>query len=320
MATTMTSLDISSYNSENSNIASSPIVLIVFNRPQTTERVIEAIKAVQPKKILVIADGPRQHIPGEIEKCEKVRNLVDRSHFGCEVLKNYSDSNLGCAKRVSSGLDWVFSTVEEAVILEDDCIPHPTFFRYCDELLNFYRNDSRIMSICGLCVPGAFKRSESSYHFSSFQRCWGWASWRRAWNYYDHEMQLWPQVSQNNLLSDIFHDKKSQNFWHDKFQKVYKNEIDSWAYRWLFSCWMQSGLSILPNVNLISNIGTGLDATNTINDSFATQLIAQEIQFPMKHPSRIVRDSWADKYIQRTRHNISLMYRVKEKLKRLAKK
>ena len=175
------------------------------------------------------------------------------------------------------------------------------------------------MSICGLSVPATSKRSESSYHFSNFQRCWGWATWRRAWKYYDHDMQLWPQVFQNNLLSDIFHDRKSQIFWHKKFQKVYKNEIDSWAYRWLFSCWMQSGLSILPNVNLISNIGTGLDATNTVNDSFAHQLIAQEMQFPLQHPSSIIRDSWADKYIQKTRHDVSYMYRAKEKLKRLVK-
>lgn len=296
---------------------STPISLFIFKRPETTKKVFKAIRFLKPSKLLVVADGPRASRLGEAEKCIAAREIIDEVDWECEVFKNYSETNLGCARRVSSGLDWVFSIVEETIILEDDCVPHHTFFRYCDELLEHYRNDERIMSVCGLSVPPSFRRDHSSYCFSRYQRCWGWATWKRAWQYYDHEMKLWPQVIEDDLLSEFLPDRQTVNFWHKKFWEVYRNEIDSWAYRWMFSCWLQSGLSILPDVNLISNIGTTSEATNTVNDSFAAQLSAHEMSFPLRHPTYMVRDSQADRFIQRTRHSAGLAYRVENKLKRL---
>lgn len=295
----------------------SAIAFIIFKRPDTTRKVFEVIRRMKPRKLLVIADGSRSNQRGEAEKCAAARDVIDQVDWDCEVFKNYSDINLGCAKRVSSGLDWVFSLVEEVIILEDDCVPHPTFFRYCDELLEYYKDDERVMSVCGLSVPPSFRRDSFSYCFSRYQRCWGWATWKRAWQYYDHEMKLWPQVVEEALLSEFLSDRQTVSFWHKKFWQVYRNEIDSWAYRWMFSCWLQSGLSVLPNVNLIANIGTTSEATNTVNDSFAAQLCAHEMSFPLRHPTCMVRDRQADRFIQRTRHSAGIAYRIENKLKRL---
>lgn len=293
------------------------VILIIFKRPDSTRKVFEVIRQVKPKKLFVVADGPRLDKLDEAAKCEAARMVIDQVDWDCEVLKDYSDVNLGCEKRVSSGLDWVFSLEEEAIILEDDCVPHPTFFRYCSELLERYRDDERVMSVCGLSVPPSSRRDNFSYCFSQYQRCWGWASWRRAWRHYDHSMQLWPQAIQNNLLNDLLPDKQSIDFWHNKFQSEYDNKFDNWDYRWMLACWLHRGLSILPNTNLIVNVGVTADATHTVNDSFAAQLTSDEMLFPLQHPPYMVQDRQADLYIQRTRHSAGLAYKVERKLKKL---
>jgi hypothetical protein len=296
---------------------SSPVALFIFNRPNQTRKVFEVLRQIEPTKLFVVADGPRLDRHGEVEKCKETRSIINKIDWECEILTNYSSVNLGCARRVSSGLDWVFGLVDEAIILEDDCVPHPTFFRYCDELLDRYRDDKRVMSVCGLSVPISSNRDNFSYCFSQYQRCWGWASWRRAWQHYDHNMQLWPQASKNNLLNDLLPNKQTIDFWHNKFQTVYDDKIDSWAYRWMLACWLHRGLSILPNTNLIANVGVTSDATHTVNDSFASQLTADAMSFPLQHPPYMVQNRQADLYIQRTRHSASLAYKVERKLKKL---
>jgi hypothetical protein len=157
-----------------------PIAFFIFNRPDTTARVFEAIRQAQPSKLLVVADGPRSTRPGEAEKCAATRAIIDQVDWECEVLTNYSDVNLGCRHRVSSGLDWVFEQVEEAIILEDDCLPHPTFFRFCEELLEWYRHDHRIVAISGDNFQNGHQSGEFSYYFSRYVHIWGWATWRRG--------------------------------------------------------------------------------------------------------------------------------------------
>lgn len=293
----------------------SPIVFIIFNRPDTTQQVFDVIRRAKPSKLLVIADGPRKNRVGEAEKCAATRTIVEQVDWDCEIFRNYSTDNLGCANRVSSGLNWAFDIVEEAIILEDDCVPDPTFFQYCDELLTHYRHDERIMSVCGLSVPASQRRDNYSYHFSRYQRCWGWASWRRAWQHYDLEMKLWPTARDSGLLKDILLDEKALKFWTKKFQSVFDKSIDTWDYQWTFACWMQNGLNILPDVNLIHNIGFGADATHTTSASPPTQLTIQSMQFPLSHPPFIVRDHKADAFIQRTRHSPTLIDRLAIKAK-----
>lgn len=156
------------------------IVFLIFNRPEETARTFAAIKAARPSTLLVVADGPRLDRAGEQELCARTRTVIDGVDWPCEVLRNFADANIGCGRRVSSGLDWAFSQVDEAVILEDDCLPDPSFFPYCDELLERYRTDERIMMVSGNNFQNGASRTWDSYYFSRLPHCWGWATWRRA--------------------------------------------------------------------------------------------------------------------------------------------
>jgi len=296
-----------------------PVVLIIFKRPDTTEKIFEAIRQAKPPKLLVIADGPRADRPGEAEKCAAARAIIQRVDWECEVITNYAEINLGCAKRVSSGLDWVFEKVEEAIILEDDCVSHPTFFRFCEELLERYRYDNRIASISGQNVQFGRRRTEYSYYFSRYNHCWGWASWRRAWQYFDFDMKLWPEIKDRNFLHDILIDPQSVKYWSEVFQSTYDRHITTvWDYQWTFTCWIQSGLGIISNVNLISNIGFGAESTHTSGETSQYANIPTEaIKFPLNHPPFMVCDLQADEFTQNTLFKQSRLQRFKAKVKTL---
>ncbi len=297
-----------------------PVTFIIFKRPDTTEKVFEVIRQIKPSKLFVIADGPRADRDGEAEKCEAARKIIERVDWDCEVIKNYSDVNLGCAKRVSSGLDWVFGNVEETIILEDDCIPHPTFFQFCKELLEKYRYDTRVASITAQNAQMGRKRTNYSYYFSAYSHCWGWASWRRAWQSYDLHIKLWKEVQESNILNNILMDDRAVSYWSRVFQSVYDNPTGiTWDYQWTFACWMQGALSIIPNVNLVSNVGLGTDSTNfTSGQEFSFMNIATEaMEFPLQHPPFMVRNLEADKFIQKTVYGESTLQMVKQELKKV---
>jgi hypothetical protein len=267
----------------------------------------------------VVADGPRPDRPDDVEKCKAARAIIDKVDWDCAVLTNYSDLNLGCKNRVSSGLDWVFSLVEEVIILEDDCLPHPSFFRFCQDLLDYYRDDERIMAISGDNFQLGRKRTEYSYYFSRYNHIWGWASWRRAWQYYDVKMRLWQEIRDCNWLEYILGEGQSVKYWTKIFQSAYDGKIDTWDYPWTFACWIQNGLTILPNVNLVSNIGFGEGATHTSSSkSKVANLPVEEMIFPLKCPPFLIRDDAADSYTQKNIFNPNLFQRIKNKLGRLA--
>jgi hypothetical protein len=291
-----------------------PIAFIIFNRPDTTSRVFEAIRQAKPPLLLVVADGARSSKSGEAKKCAAVRAIIDGVDWNCEVRTNYSDVNLGCKRRVSSGIDWVFEQVEEAIILEDDCLPDPSFFPYCEELLEKYRHDTRIMVISGDNFQfGRKQRTSDSYYFSRYNHVWGWATWRRAWKYYDVDMKLWNTVRDGGWLKDILGDNSAINLWRNNFQSIHDVKVDTWDYQWTFSCWIQSGLTILPNVNLISNIGFGVGSTHTINSaSKLANLPVKSISLPLKHPKFVVLDSQADGYSQKSLFSQSLFQRIRD--------
>jgi hypothetical protein len=281
-----------------------PVAFAIFKRPETTAKVFEAIRQAKPPKLFVIADGPRLDVPGEAEQCAATRAIIDRVDWNCEVFTNYSETNLGCGKRLSSGLDWVFDRVEEAIILEDDCLPEPSFFRFCEELLDKYRDDCRIFSISGQNVQFGRQSIEYSYYFSRYSHVWGWASWRRAWQYYDFKMKLWPEIKARNLLRDILAEPEAIECWTEIFESMYKGQINTWDYQWTFTGWVQNGLSILANVNLISNLGFGNGSTNTSSStSRYSNMPLQALNFPLKHPPFIVRNTQADEFTQKTLYN-----------------
>ncbi len=292
-----------------------PVAFIVFNRPDTTRRVFEEIASAKPPKLLIVGDGPRLNRPGEQEKVTAVRTIVERVDWECEVLTNYSDVNLGCKRRVSSGLDWVFDEVEEAIVLEDDCLPHPSFFRYCEELLQRYRNDERVGAISGDNFQFGTKRTSYSYYFSRYNHVWGWASWRRAWKHYDVDVKLWPEIRNNGWLYSLLGDRRKVQYWTEIFNLVYDGRIDTWDYQWTFALWMQHALTALPNVNLISNIGFGADATHTAGKSRVAELPVEQIGFPLHHPPFIIRDQQADERTDEIFFTRSLGARLKAKVR-----
>jgi hypothetical protein len=300
-----------------------PVALIIFKRPAETERVFAEIRKVKPPKLLVVADGPRANKPGEEQDCDLARAIVERVDWDCEVLKNYADVNLGCRRRVSSGIDWVFDRVEEAIIIEDDCLPDPTFFRFAEELLDRYRDDRRIMSISGQNVQFGRKRTDYSYYFSRYNHCWTWASWRRAWQHYDLDMKLWPEIRDGNFLADVLPDAQAVKVWTNIFQLCYEGKIDTWDFQWAFASFIQNGMNILANVNLASNIGHGMGGTHTADVSSPyNNMVAEAITFPMKHPPFAIRDTQADNFTQNTLYDYDppLLKKVQKKVHKLLKK
>ncbi len=302
-----------------------PVALIIFNRPDLTERVFAAIRQARPPQLLVIADGPRPHRSDDLQKCTATRAIVDRVDWDCEVHQNFSDTNLGCGIRPATGISWVFDLVEEAIVLEDDCIPDPSFFPYCDELLARYRHDERVMHISGNNFCADRHQFANSYFFSRYPLSWGWATWRRAWQYYDFEMKLWPQLKQQNSLQDIFCDPHTIETWTRIFQDVAEGRlVDAWDFQWILTCWLQNGLTILPNVNLVSNIGFGADATHTFSTestadgNLQLSLATEAMNFPLKHADVMIPDSKIDRFIQDALYDYfpKLPKRVRLKLKR----
>lgn len=285
-----------------------PVVFIIFNRVDTARRVFNEIRRVRPSRLFVIADGPREDRKGEKEKCEQARAIINEIDWPCEVLTNYSSVNLGCRQRVSSGIDWVFSHTERAIILEDDCLPHPVFFPFCETLLDRYADDERIMHIAGTNYQFGRRRFPYSYYFSRYNHCWGWATWKRAWRCYDANMSLWPEFRDLHLLPDLLNDRRAASYWERSFQHVFDRKIDSWSYVWTFSCWMQGGLTILPSVNLISNIGFNPEGSHTINrrSKFANMPV-QSLELPLIAPPFVIRDSEADRFTQRNNFRTGML-------------
>jgi hypothetical protein len=274
---------------------STPVGFLIFNRPDLTEQVFAAIAQAKPKKLFVIADGPRS--PEEAEKCEKARSVIQKVDWDCELLTDFSDTNLGCGRREASGFDWVFSQVEEAIFLEDDTLPNPSFFNFCQTMLERYRDDERIMHING---DNSYNqnRTEYSYYFSKYMHGWGWASWRRAWQHYDYYMKTWPEFKRAGLLKFVCEDPYEQKFWTDILDQMHADPqvIDTWDYQWTYACWSQSGLVIAPNQNLISNLGFNrADAAHTVGDSPRSRLKTTDIP-DINHPPFIVKHQQADNH------------------------
>jgi hypothetical protein len=271
-----------------------PIAFFIFRRPDLTTQVFEAIRQAKPQMLLVVADGPRNE--SEAILCQQARAVIETVDWDCEILRNYVDENLGCRKRVSSGLDWVFAQVEEAIVLEDDCLPHPSFFRYCQELLDYYREDERIWCISGNNFQDGQCRGDGSYYFSNYSHIWGWASWRRAWQKYDHDLSKWQQFRDSYYLKSILDSPLEIEYWHNTFETLYKlGQPNTWDYPLLCTCWQNSGLTILPNVNLVSNIGFRGDGTHVTGESKFANMALKDIG-EIRHPSFLVRDRTADEY------------------------
>jgi hypothetical protein len=274
-----------------------PVAFIIFNRPDTTQKVFAEIAKAQPPKLLVVGDGPRASRSGEDELVIATRAIIKQVNWPCEVLVNFSDVNLGCKVRVSSGLDWIFEQVPEAIILEDDCFPDQSFFRFCEELLDRYRSDLRVGMISGDNFQFGRRYTQDSYYFSKYMHIWGWATWRDRWvDSYDVNLADWPLIREQGLLVDLLGDQKEAAYWSTLFEKVYSGKIDTWDYQWAFANLTRKRVGVLPAINLISNIGFGVQATHTVRTSHLANLPVSSIQFPLVHPLDIIKNEMADNF------------------------
>jgi len=275
-----------------------PVAFLIFNRPDTTAQVFAEIARARPRRLLVVADGPRPDRPGEAERCAAARAVVERVDWPCDVRTNYADTNLGCGRRVATGITWVFEQAEEAIIVEDDCVPHPTFFRFCAELLDRYRDDERIMHIGGGGYQFGRAERPFSYFFSRHYPSWGWASWRRAWRHFDLDIGLWPALRDTGWLRDVVDDERIVEHWVRMFDRAHAgvDNVNTWDFQWTFACWAQHGLSVLPYDTLVSNVGFREDATHTRRDSDPiANLSTSAMTFPLEHPPYVLRDTGADR-------------------------
>jgi hypothetical protein len=279
-----------------------PVLFIIFNRPEKTREVMKTIRKARPTKLYIAADGPRPGRTGEVEQCKDSRKIALDIDWPCKVSTLVHETNLGLKLAETTAMDWFFSNEPEGIILEDDTLPHPTFFRFCAELLERYRNDDRIALISGVNAQFGRKRRDDSYYFSYYSQTWGWASWRRSWKDYDMNMSLWSEVRDNSRLDDILDDPVEARHWRNIFDHAADGRISTWDYQWILSCWINNRLAILPNVNLISNIGFGPDATHTTGRSKLSNMEVQPMIFPLRHPKVILRDKDADAFTARQQY------------------
>lgn len=242
-----------------------PILFIVFNRPHITKKTFEAIREYKPQKLYIAADAPREQIAGDVVKCRETRDyLINAIDWDCKVETLFHSKNQGCKYGPISAINWFFEHEPYGVILEDDCIPHPSFFPFCDTLLEHYKNDTRVMMISGNNYQNK-QYSPYGYYFSRQSLTWGWATWRRAWQFYE-DLDSWPECKNQGWLLQMFDDKIERDYWQTIWDKVYDNKIPAaWDYQWIYTVRKNNGLSITPVKNLVSNIGFGLDATHTKN-------------------------------------------------------
>lgn len=240
-----------------------PILVIIFNRSDFAQRVYTMLETVQPARLYVISDGARN--PEEETEVLKSRRIFQHIKWDCEVHYNFSDTNLGLFKRISEGITWAFENEEQLIILEDDCIPNPDFFRYCENMLSIYKNEPRIMTINGCNLnPAITSKLEFPFFFSRYANSWGWATWKRAWKLFDKNLDgLSDPQANENFSKDLPSSKRSRYYWLFMLNRVKNKHIDSWAYRWMFSLWVNKGLAVVPRTNLIQNIGNDNRSTNT---------------------------------------------------------
>lgn len=285
-----------------------PILFLVFNRPLPTMVVFEAIRAQRPSKLYIAADGARLNKQGEKELCDETRNAVLKAiDWPCRVSTLLRDENLGCGKAVSSAINWFFHQEQEGIILEDDCLPDPTFFSFCATMLDRYKDDSRIHHINGSNFQMGHTRGDASYYTSRYAHIWGWASWKRAWQQYDFTLNRYINYSREGLNPML----------QDELQRIYYKQVDTWDIQWFFSVWFKDGWCITPNCSLVKNIGYGKDATHTHQTPSWFRQMHYGTMPSITHPTMLACDTAADQFTAATLYNSSVLVK---KLKQIVKR
>jgi len=299
-----------------------PVLLTVFNRPHETRQVLARLQMVRPRILLVAADGPRTTHPEDARLCEEVRRLVTQAiDWPAQVSTNFSPRNLGLGQRMASAITWALEHHDRIIVLEDDCVPHPSFFRFCTELLERYSAEPCVGAITGDNFQPERFTCGASYYFSRYPHCWGWGTWRRAWALNDQTMSDWPRVKATDWLSSIFPEPLERMYWEQLFDDTYSGVIDTWDYQWTYACWRCNMLTATPETNLVRNVGIGEAATNTRNiEPNKHHRKCLPVDFPLRHPLLLERNREADDYAQRTVFGRAKDRSVCGRLKRLMAK
>jgi hypothetical protein len=275
-----------------------PVVVIGYNRPDLLQALIDRLRKFRPRRVFLIADGPRP-AGNDAEQCRLVRQVFDQVDWTSDVHADFAERNLGLARRVISGLDNVFSRVDRAIILEDDCLPAESFFPFAEELLNRFEEESRVMAVAGTSYDFGRVPGLHSYHFSKYPHWWGWATWARAWKLLDRTMDAWPVEKASRRFRAIFEDESAYAYWERRFDAVREGRIDSWAGRWTYSCWRNDGIAAVPNRNLVTNVGYGPRATHTKARTVFLSMPTASVPFPLIHPERIEVHGERDRFTER---------------------
>ena len=263
-----------------------PILFLIFNRPDKTQKVFDVIKQAKPKKLFIAADGPRSNRPADVQLCEETRKIIKQIDWDCDIKTLFREHNLGCKKAVQSAIDWFFDYVEEGIILEDDCMPNLSFFPYCAELLDKFKNNEDIFIISGRNDNPIDEQYPYDYYFSKFEHIWGWATWKRSWKLYDREMKLLTPEFENNLTKKINNEKGVLHLLN-AFHQTKDGNIDTWDHQMRLTAFALNKYSIIPKYNLIQNIGFDTSATHTKISNLAEHIQAHTIHTPLIHPPQI---------------------------------
>lgn len=288
-----------------------PILFLVFNRLDTTELVFQAIKKNKPSKLYIAADGPRIDVVGEKEKCEAIKKyILDNIDWDCEVKTLFRDKNFGCKLAVSSAISWFFENEEQGIILEDDCLPNDSFFKFCEEMLYKYKNTEEIAIISG----DNFNKSiigDADYYFSRIPNIWGWATWKRTWEKYDLSMLMYEEFKNNNKIKNIWSKKIVRNYWIDIFDRVCNNKINTWDYQLAFTIFLNQCLCVCPNKNLVSNLGFNGSFTNTaVKNKKLSNLKVEEFNFPLKMTENVSYRESNDYYMNKIMLNNYILKKI----------
>jgi hypothetical protein len=311
---------LSSPDSSTAGALTTPVLLLIFSRPDTTRRVFDTIRQARPTRLYVAADGPRPGHPTDAARCAATRAVVQEVDWPCEVFTLFQEANLNCGLAPVTAMNWFFEHEPEGIILEDDCVPAPSFFPFCAELLARYRDDAQVMHIggnnFGSEAQGTLDPNAPSYYFSTQRNSWGWATWRRAWQLYDYHLTDFQAVAASGALNSTFTGPLEKRYRLGKMASVLAlpQPPDVWDYQWEYTIARHQGLYIVPAVNLVGNIGFGNDSTHTHDGSDVLgDLPARDLPFPLRHPTRVAQDRRRDN----RRFNEFLLSRVAAMVRRV---
>lgn len=286
-----------------------PILILAFNRPDMVRKLLKKVQEWQPDSLWVVVDGPRNE--SEADLVDQVKLCFDEIDWCSDMHTNYASENMGCHRRVSSGLDWFFLHNSQGIILEDDCIPLISFFSYCEELLKRYKNEEKITAIEGVHRLDRRLDLNESYFFSSYYTFHGWATWSRAWKKYTDDVS-----DADVIIRQKFTTLRSRLYWNWQLRRVAKGKLSSWGYRWMLSNWRTDSVSIVPITPLVENIGYGENSTHTKGSSYYL-MPAENLTFPLTHPNEIETNVLLDKRLEDCCYSRSLYQRILWFLRRI---